>query len=103
MHMRRRHVGPAALSFLLCILISSLSSLAYASPPDPLWVHGVYDNADFDDVVCLIVANTGLADRAVSVEGRPDFVLIEAEVPRDDLSVMPFLLSSSQPRAPPTR
>jgi len=57
--MRRPHVGPAALALLLCVLISSLSVLAYASPPDPSWARGVYDGADFDDVVCLIIANAG--------------------------------------------
>ena len=101
--MSRRHVRPAALAFLLCVLISSLSALAYASPPDPSWIRGVYDDADFDDVVCLIIANTGLVDDAASMEGRPDFVLIGTELPRDGLSVAPFPLSSSQPRAPPTR
>lgn len=100
--MRWRCVGPAALAFSLCILISSLSVLAYASPPDPSWVRGVYDDADFDDVVCLILANTGLVDDSAPVEGRPDFVLIRAEVPPDGLSVAPFSLSSVQPRAPPT-
>jgi hypothetical protein len=101
--MRRRHVGPAAFVFLLCVLISSLSVLAYASPPDLSWVRGVYDGADFDDVVCLIIANTELVDDAAFVEGRPDFVLIGTEVPGEDLSVAPVQSRSSQPRAPPTR
>jgi len=101
--MRWRHIGPAALAFLLCVVVCSLSLLAYASPPDPPWARGVYDDADFDDVVCFIVANSGLMDDAVSVEGRPNFVLIETEVPRDDLSVVLFSMSSSQSRAPPTR
>ena len=101
--MRRRHIGPAALAFLLCVLISSLSLLAYASPPDPPWVRGVFDDADFDDVVCFIVTNAGLVDDAVYVKGRPDFVLIATEVPRDDLSVALFSLSPSQSRAPPSR
>ena len=99
--MRRRPVGPGSLAFSLCVLISSLSVLAYASPPDPSWVRGVYDDADFDDVVCLILANAGLVDDAAPAEGRPDFVLIRTEVPPDDLSVVSFSLSSSQPRAPP--
>jgi len=100
--MRRRPVRLGPLAFSLCVLISSLSVLAYASPPDPSWVRGVYDDADFDDVVCLILANTGLVDDSAPVEGRPDFVLIRAGVPPDDLSVAPVSLSSVQPRAPPT-
>src|SRR5262249_40449572 len=100
--MRRWPIGPGPLAFSLCILISSLSVLAYASPPDPSWVRGVYDDADFDDVVCLILANTGLVDDSAPVKGRPDFVLIRAELPPDALSGAPFSLSSVQPRAPPT-
>ena len=99
--MRRGGVGPAFLIFSLCILISTLSVLAYASHPDPSWVRGVYDDADFDDVVCLIIANAGLIDDATVVEGRPDFILIGAKVPPDDRWVGPFSSSSSQPRAPP--
>ena len=103
LRMRRRHLGPVALEFLLCVLVSSLSLLAYASPPDPPWVRGVSDDADFDDVVCLIVTNAGLVADAVLVEGRPAFVLIWTEVPPDDLSAALVSLSSSQPRAPPIR
>lgn len=79
-----------------------LPAIAFASPPDPSWVRGIYDDADFDDVVCLIIASNGLVDDAALVEGPPDFVLIRADVPRDDLSVAPFPSSSSQPRAPPS-
>ena len=99
--MHRRHVGSAALAFLLGVLLSSLSFLAYASPPDPLWVRGISDDADFDDVVCLILAHTELVDDAASVKGRPAFVPLAAEVSRDDLALAPFPLRSSPPRAPP--
>ena len=100
--MRWRRVGSTFLVSSLCVLISSLSMLAYASPADPSWTRGFYDDADFDDVVCLILANTALVDDSAPVEGRPDFVLIRAEVPPDDLSVAPCSLNSSQPRPPPT-
>ena len=29
----------------------TLTSLCYASPPDPTWIAGLYDDADHDDVV----------------------------------------------------
>ena len=44
------------------LVVASLSSLAYASPPDPTWVPGVYDDADFDDVVGLVVMQKGLVE-----------------------------------------
>jgi hypothetical protein len=37
----------------------ALPVLAHASPPDPSWIPGVYDDADFDDVVTRIVSGTG--------------------------------------------
>jgi hypothetical protein len=34
----------------------TLAPAAYASPPDQSWTPGLYDNADFDDVVLLITS-----------------------------------------------
>jgi hypothetical protein len=44
------------------LVVATLSSLAYASPPDPTWIPGVYDDADFDDVVWLVVMQKGLVE-----------------------------------------
>src|SRR5262249_9656299 len=44
------------------LVMASLSSLAYASPPDPTWIAGIYDDADFDDVVWLVVMQKGLVE-----------------------------------------
>ncbi|HTY78784.1 MAG TPA: hypothetical protein VMI34_13260 [Candidatus Bathyarchaeia archaeon] len=44
----------------ILLLVGSLAGLAYASPPDPSWVPGVYDDADFDDVVGLVELGAGL-------------------------------------------
>jgi hypothetical protein len=38
-------------------VLATLSGLADASPPDPTWIPGLYDDADFDDVVGLGVSN----------------------------------------------
>ncbi len=48
MRARRARV---ALALLLLLGLSGLTPLAYASPPDPSWVRGIYDDADYDDVV----------------------------------------------------
>jgi hypothetical protein len=53
--------------FLVLVLLaccSTLPLLAYASPPDPTWLPGIYDNADYDDVIGL------LADTAAVCELR---------------------------------
>ena len=36
--------------------------LAYASPPDPSWISGIYDYHDYDDVVGMVTDGTGLSD-----------------------------------------
>jgi hypothetical protein len=46
----------------LLLVVMALTPLAYASPPDPIWVPGIYDAADYDDVVCLLV------DRSIARE-----------------------------------
>jgi hypothetical protein len=43
------------ISILLNALVA-LTPLAYASPPDPAWIPGIYDAADLDDVVQLAVS-----------------------------------------------
>jgi len=48
-----------ALAVLVLAAGLALPALAHASPPDPSWVPGVYDDADFDDVVTQVVSGTG--------------------------------------------
>jgi hypothetical protein len=43
-------------AMLLVLLIIAPVTLAHASPPDPTWLAGVYDQADFDDVVDLLTS-----------------------------------------------
>ena len=42
--------GRVALALLLLLLVGGLTSLAYASPPDPAWIRGIYDDADYDEL-----------------------------------------------------
>ncbi len=48
-----------ALALLVLAAGLALPALAHASPPDPSWIPGVYDDADFDDVVTQVVSGTG--------------------------------------------
>jgi hypothetical protein len=41
----------SALVFLLLACLVSVSPIAYASPPDPTWMAGIYDDDDGDDVI----------------------------------------------------
>ena len=52
---RPRFSAPGRVAVLLAIaLCILLNPLAAASPPDPTWIPGLYDAADFDDVVIQI-------------------------------------------------
>jgi hypothetical protein len=46
--------GRRALVLLLLACLFCLTPLAYASPPDPTWVDGFFDDDDGDDVVIAI-------------------------------------------------
>src|SRR5437667_12525826 len=52
--MLRRLVGLSLVAVFL-----ALAPAAHASPPDQSWIPGLYDNADFDDVVLLITSGPG--------------------------------------------
>jgi hypothetical protein len=79
----------------------TLRVLAYANPPDPTWIAGFWDDADYDDVVILITSTFGIADANPFVEVKPLRVLIAA-VTTDDQQPVPALASSLRhSRAPP--
>jgi len=43
--------------WILLLLIVVLAPIAWASPPDPTWgAAGLYDNADFDDVMTYLTS-----------------------------------------------
>lgn len=97
---RRMPLGrTTALVLLLCL--TGLSTLAHASPPDPIWLPGLYDGADADDVVALLCDSTALApplaelmDCGRSVVGR---ATVPSVSPARDLSLL-----GSHPRSPPS-
>ena len=64
--MLRRLVG-----LFLAAAILALAPAAQASPPDQSWISGLYDNADFDDVVLLITSNLGAVELGIVWSLRP--------------------------------
>ena len=73
----RLHVPRAAglSAMLLVLLILAPITLAYASPPDPTWLAGVYDQADFDDVVDLLTSALEATNSTVAPEAGPGLAL----------------------------
>ena len=99
--MQSRRLGSAFLALMLVAIVGILTPIAQASPPDPSWIRGMYDDNDFDDVVGLITAGAGLASEITRIELRPVLIVITAILPPDDRPVPSLSLASARPRAPP--
>src|SRR5215510_7504998 len=89
------------LIFVLLVALGTLSALAYASTPDTLGLPGIYDDADHDDVVGLLIDSAGLENsRLTSVDPLPLLLWTAScrntPAPRDG-SLLRFHL-----RSPPT-
>jgi hypothetical protein len=83
---------------LLAVLVA-LVPVALASPSDPLWIGGIYDAADSDDV---LVAATSLDSVAQHILLVVSPVSIVARAPLTPALVAPdAILRSTRPRAPP--
>jgi hypothetical protein len=86
---------------VVLVAISAVTPLAYASPPDPSWINGIYDDADFDDVVVFITSGVGVVEPFLQLNPRlvPPFA---GYTPQPEQDAVPALFRSSlQPRAPP--
>ena len=90
-----------AVNLLLIVALLALTPLAQASPPDQTWIGGLYDDADYDDVVLIITTSMGVADVAPLASLHPLLVVVaeaprldETDAPRPDLPLAPT-------RAPP--
>ncbi len=50
------------LVLVLLVCCGTLPVLAQASPPDPTWLPGIYDNADYDDVIGLLTDTAAIRE-----------------------------------------
>ena len=86
---------------LLLLVVAALTPMAYASPPDPSWIKGVYDDGDFDDVVMLVTSGTAMVELAPLVELQPlapPGIMVVQSTDRLAPALTP---ASLRPRAPP--
>jgi hypothetical protein len=98
--MKARGVS-VALAVILLLAVGTLTSLAYASPPDPSWIGGIYDGADYDDVVDMITSAAAATAPVFVVDVRliPPLAGLAPQHPEDPVPTLPF--SPLQSRAPP--
>jgi len=85
--------------FIACLLIG-FAPLAYADPPDPLFIAGFWDDDDFDKIVVCILDSYDVP-LVPSTDLVPLWVPI-ARVKLPELSAAPTPIRAEvSPRAPP--
>ncbi len=86
---------------VLAGVVALLTPTALASPPDPTWISGLYDDADYDDAVLAVmgaVASCGpLALSDLLVERI--VVAVVSPIATSPAPILP--LAASHTRAPP--
>jgi hypothetical protein len=84
----------------LLLVLVALLPFAYASPPDPVWLAGIYDVGDSDDVILVATSLESLGAERCEIFSQ------DSRVSRVSPSVTSRLLDvslrSPQTRAPPT-
>ncbi len=86
---------------LFLVALLSLPPMAYASPPDETWIGGWFDNADYDDIVLIVMSAVGTLD-SLLVQSITVGETVVATVPQiDENAPLILALSSPSTRAPP--
>ena len=86
---------------LLLGALLALPPLAHASPPDPTWIPGLYDDNDYDDVIFFITGVQSAVDSGVVDPVGPAVVCVWLIAPHDPRSLPGRPLESLSTRAPP--
>ena len=86
---------------LVSILPVSLPILAYASPPDPSWIPGIYDDDDYDDVVVLVASGTGHVPPTTLADLQSIPPLVGSLPQSTERVSCAFSAAAVRPRAPP--
>jgi len=90
-----------ALALLLLACLSSVTPLADASPPDPTWTVGLYDDADGDDIVVSLTSAAWVVELTPPVSLIPLFVAVLFAPPDRPHRVCSDIRPAPPGRAPP--
>jgi len=91
----------ASLAILLLSAVLALPPIAHAAPTDPVWIPGLYDDNDYDDVVLFIIGAVGAIDSGVVNPVGPVIVYLGLITPGRPQFVSFRPLESLSTRAPP--
>jgi hypothetical protein len=89
-----------ALATMLVAATILLPPLACASPPDPTWIRGFWDDDDFDSVVVAITSATGAPTPAFT-DAPPPLILLDVIADIKALAERGDLPLEHAPRSPP--
>ena len=90
-----------ALAVLLLSAVVTLTPLAYATPPDPAWIPGFWDDADHDDLIFRITSDVGAIEPHPASDGGPVRAVVDAVPQTDERLDRSRAHSSPLTRAPP--
>lgn len=86
---------------MLTIVVLMLTPLAEASPPDPTYVAGMWDDADYDDAVILATSSSGATHSRIESDVTRSLVVV-ALVSEGPDAVWPVAVPAPHSsRAPP--
>jgi hypothetical protein len=94
--MKRRLIAFAVVGTLVCGRL-----LADADPPDPTWIPGFWDDADFDDAVARIISTASVTETHVFRALEPHWVPIWTVPAADDTPAPNPVFAPHHPRGPP--
>ena len=89
------------LAVLLLGVLLTLPPIAHATPTDPVWIPGLYDDNDYDDVVLFLTGAVSAVDSGVVDLVGPVVVCLGLITPSRPQSVSSRPLESLSTRAPP--
>jgi hypothetical protein len=90
----------ACVLILLGVLLG-LVPLAHAQPPDQTWLGGIYDDADYDDIVVMVSSATGATEALRSPTAPATLLVIGLPGAHALVPPAPPLLTSAV-RGPPS-
>ena len=84
-----------------CIIaiLTGFVALAYASPPDPSWISGIYDDRDYDEVVGMVTDGMGVSDSEAMP--RLERVLVRFVLRVSTVSIAGLAVDRQTIRGPP--
>ena len=86
---------------LLVLVLGTLVPLAHASLPDPSWISGIYDGADYDDVVVLVTFETGTVSPPRVADLEPTLQAIGSLAQLPERATVSLSAAAFRPRGPP--